>query len=86
MCLQELINKRYDIHLQLIEQMKLDTTMLAVKAENMAECATNIKGQGYSSFMAARDDFMKYLEEFRKNYTMICSPFENPFLNTSTRQ
>ena len=76
MGLQDLLNQRYSIHMQLVKQLREDTDLLATKAETMAECATNIKGQGYSSFMTARDDFIKYLNDFRENYSIVCSPFE----------
>lgn len=76
MCLQELMKKRYDIHNQLVLQVHKDTDELAQMAENMAECATNIKGQGYISFIQARDNFMKQLNKFRENYSSLCTPFE----------
>ena len=73
-CLQNLIKQRSDILNNMILQLDRDTADLAVKAENMAECATNIKGQGYCSFITAREEFLNALTQFKRDYTSLVKP------------
>ena len=54
---------------QLAEEVSKDTQNLKDLAENMAECATNIQGQGYASFIASRENFLSELEKFRRCWT-----------------
>ena len=52
-----------------VEKKRKDTQNLKDLAENMAECATNIQGQGYASFIASRENFLSELEKFRRCWT-----------------
>jgi len=57
------------INEQLTVQMKEDLMNLKIMADEMIECATNIKGQGYCSFMASRERFFSSLEEMVNEYS-----------------
>lgn len=73
MCLKELMQRRAELLNQLASQIYEDTTELILKAECMAECATNIKGQGYTAFISAREDFLHSVENFRKEIACLCN-------------
>ena len=57
------------------EQVNEDVQSIQNKAEHMAECATCIQGQGYNTFIVARNDFLNELEIFRSNYSTLVRPF-----------
>lgn len=59
MCLVHLVEARNNIQNQICSYLMQELTNLMVIGENMAECATNIQGQGYSAFILSRDTFLK---------------------------
>lgn len=83
MCLQELMIQRDSIYVQLLNQINDDSANLMVLADNMAECATNMQGQGYLTFIAARENFLREVSRLREEYSSLVTP---NLLYTSTRQ
>ena len=73
--LNHLIKQRSDILVQMQEQVNMDVQSIQDKAEHMAECATCIQGQGYNTFIVARNEFLAELENFRSNYSTLVRPF-----------
>jgi superoxide dismutase len=74
MCLQELMRQRDSIHAQLLTQINNDSAMLMVLADNMAECATNMQGQGYTAFITARETFLCEVARLREEYSRLVTP------------
>ena len=74
MCLTQLKKAQLKVNEGLIEHFKQDNADIKELAENMAECATNIHGQGYSAFVLARDSFLKKLDTMLSDYTKFMSP------------
>ena len=62
MLLKDLIQKRQSITCDIIQCIQDQVTGIKVSAEHMIECATNIKGQGYSTFMSSREEFLSKIE------------------------
>ena len=73
--LNQLIKQRSDILVRMQEQVNMDVQSIQDKAEHMVECATCIQGQGYNTFILARNDFLNELEIFRSNYSTLVRPF-----------
>lgn len=66
--------QRDDINSQMIDHLKKDTALLKTLADSMAECATNIHGHGYVTFVAARDEFLSQVDRIQKDYSYyVCS-------------
>ena len=66
MCIETLTKQHKELNRQLSEEIDRDTQRLKEMADDMAECATNIKGHGYSAFITAREQFNTELERFRR--------------------
>ena len=74
MGIESLKKQRDGINEQILAHMKQDASLLKVLADNMAECATNIQGQGYGSFVIARETFLSEVDRIQKDYSFyICS-------------
>ena len=69
MCIENLIKQHDELNRQLATEVSRDTQRLKEMAETMAECATNIQGQGYSAFITSRENFLTELERFRRCWT-----------------
>lgn len=65
MCLKQLIDQHDKLREQLLLQINRDASRLCDLADTMAECATNVQGQGYSAFINARKDFMDEIDKFK---------------------
>ena len=83
MYLQELLKHKDALHAQIVKQIETDSDSLKTLADNMAECASNMNGQGYNSFIASRESFLSDLNRVKSNYLNFVNP---SFLYTSTRQ
>lgn len=75
MAIRDLMQQRSEILTKMAQQVHSDVGELARKAEHMAECATDIRGQGYSCFIAAREEFFTTLDKFKLDYSDLCMPF-----------
>jgi Na+/phosphate symporter len=64
MSLQTLMQKRRDLNNDILNSLQQEVLEIKESAENMIECATNITGQGYPTFISARKDFLKKLDKF----------------------
>ena len=62
MILKNLVQQRHNINCDIIECLQDDIRNIKILAETMVECATNIKGQGYSTFISAREDFLSSID------------------------
>ena len=71
MTMQQLMADQKAFTQRLCEQMKKDHTTVKQLAEDMAECATNIRGQGYSAFMDARNRFLTQIEKMHDSYSEL---------------
>lgn len=63
MCLLELLKQRQVLQCSILKELDDEVVGIKVAAEYMVECATNIKGQGYSNFMSAREDFITKIDK-----------------------
>ena len=84
--IKELIQRQNEflneLHLQMCEDLKTIVSL----AENMTECATNIKGQGYQSFIKSREEFIGSVNSFERDYRMLlCSKLNDDVENLSNR-
>lgn len=74
MGIQELKNQRDNINNQILAYMKEDAVLLKTLADNMAECATNMQGQGLPAFVNARESFLSEVDRIQKDYSFyVCS-------------
>lgn len=64
---QELIDQKKNINCKILGCIENDIVALKIAAENMVECATNIKGQGYVSFIQSRETFMEIVEKLHES-------------------
>jgi hypothetical protein len=69
--LDKLLDVKQKLNNSILQCFKDDVKSIKIAAETMAECATNIKGHGYLSFINSRDEFFKKVdlleEEITKN-------------------
>lgn len=63
----ELIDQRKSINDKILGCLESDIVAVKIAAESMAECATDIKGQGYASFMQSREAFMDTVEKLHEH-------------------
>lgn len=66
MKLQELIQQRQDVQCSIYKCLDDEVTAIKLAAEEMIECATNIKGQGYSLFIRSRQDFLDKIDQLHQ--------------------
>lgn len=64
---KELIDQKKGIDCKILGCIESDIIALKIAAENMVECATNIKGQGYISFIQSREAFMETVEKLHES-------------------
>ena len=65
MSLKELLVKRETLQGEIVTCLEDELSDIKSAADNMVECATNMKGQGYSSFIASREEFLGKVEKLR---------------------
>jgi len=73
MTLTQLKHEQTKINECLIKQFREDNELIRTMAEHMAECATNIQGQGYTTFIYSRDIFLKKLDTMLLEYSNFLS-------------
>lgn len=61
-----LLQKLNTLNGELHDYVMLEFINIKICAENMAECATNMKGHGYAVFMAARNEFFAKIDALQK--------------------
>lgn len=71
MTVQQLMTDQKAFASRLCEQMEKDYETVKRLAEDMAECATNIQGQGYSAFIEARNRFLTQIEKMHDEYAEL---------------
>lgn len=72
---EQLRTQRDMITNQIIDRLYEDKVHLKIMADNMAEAATNIQGQGYGAFVNARETFLSEVDRLVEEYTVfICNP------------
>jgi len=67
MIVKELVDQKRSIDDRILGCIESDIVAVKVAAENMAECATDIKGQGYACFMQSRESFMETVEKLHEH-------------------
>lgn len=68
MGVSELKEKQLQLQKDMLKQIREDSLLVKRLADNMAECATNIHGQGYSAFLDARETFLSELDKLYEEY------------------
>jgi hypothetical protein len=66
MDLNQMLNARQQLNADIVNCLAEEVSQIRALADHMSECATNIKGQGYSTFVQARDDFMSKIDKFQE--------------------
>jgi hypothetical protein len=69
--LENLKTQRNDINAQFLKTMCNDSKNLKILADNMAEAATNIQGQGYGAFVNAREAFLTEVDRILEDYSLF---------------
>ena len=67
--INDLIEQKKKINEQIVKKMYEDTELLKRLADDMAEAATSIQGQGYSRFIETRNLFFNTINKMHKDYT-----------------
>lgn len=62
MKLQQMVQQRQDLNCDILSELKNAVVEIKMTAEDMIECATNIKGQGYSMFIRSRENFLDKID------------------------
>ena len=75
--------QRDDINRQFLTKMYKDNVHMKILADNMAEAATNIQGQGYAAFVNARETFLNEMDRISDEYSVFmcdesCTPKSYP--------
>ena len=71
MNITDLIDQKRFINDAILKQMADDTEELIDLADAMAEAATNVQGQGYTSFIQARDNFVSSIKAKNQQYSLL---------------
>ena len=71
MVLFDLVQARHNIQCNILQELNNEVIAIKVAAEDMIECATNIKGQGYSNFINSREVFLSKIDELH-NQIVSC--------------
>jgi hypothetical protein len=66
MQLNDLVQQRQELTCAILNCLQEQITSIKISAEEMVECATNIKGQGYSMFINARESFLDKIDSLQK--------------------
>lgn len=66
MDLETLVNERNIAYRKICEYVSEQIGLVMMSGEHMAECATNIKGQGYSQFISSREAFLDQARSLQK--------------------
>lgn len=69
MLLNELVQKRQDLSCDILKCLHEEVLSIKLSAEDMLECATNIKGQGYSMFIKSRETFLAKIDSLQDQIT-----------------
>ena len=67
--LSNLFEQKQILNLAILKSLLDEVVCIRLAAEDMVECATNIKGQGYTSFINSREEFLKKIDHFEKELT-----------------
>lgn len=70
---QNLIEQKFN------ERVREDNFYIRSLADNMAEAATNIQGQGYAAFVAAREQFLREMDRLCDEYSNYLYPSGRKF-------
>ena len=70
----QLTKQQQNIKNEMLLKLRSDTCMLKQLADEMAECATNIQGQGYVVILQSREKFLSELDRLSVEYTMLIDP------------
>lgn len=73
MSLYQLMNKRLITQQEICTYLQDSLYRIKILADNMAECATDIKGQGYTSFVSARSEFIDLVDRLHDELTDVCA-------------
>lgn len=69
MLLLDLVKQRQDLQCSILKELNNEVLTIKLAADYMVECATNIKGQGYSSFINAREEFLSRIDALQQQIT-----------------
>jgi hypothetical protein len=69
--LENLRNQRNEIDAEFLKTMCTDSKNIKILADNMAEAATNIQGQGYITFVTAREAFLSEMDRVLEDYSLF---------------
>lgn len=67
--ISELKQQRDNINNSLLKKLLEDKILIRTLADNMAEAATNIQGQGYSVFLNSREIFLSEIDRMSSEYS-----------------
>lgn len=71
--LEQLRREKDEIENAVLKKLREDNTQIKIMADNMAEAATNIQGQGYGNFVNARQTFLSEVDRISKEYAyFVC--------------
>ena len=70
----DLKRQRDEITNHFLAKLREDKVLIRTLADNMAEAATYIQGQGYTNFLNARENFLNEIERISNEYSLfVCS-------------
>lgn len=72
----ELIKQKKEINEKIVIRMKEDTEVLKKLADDMAEAATTLHGQGYMRFIDARTIFLNEMDRIYAEYATLVSSLQ----------
>lgn len=61
----ELVEKKHALNSEIMNHLIDQVFNIKEAAEYMSECATDMRGQGYSVFLQARENFLQKINEFQ---------------------
>ena len=67
--LSNLFEQKQILNRAILKSLQDEVVSIRLAAENMAECATNIKGQGYLSFINSREEFLNKVDHLQQELT-----------------
>lgn len=68
----DLLKQKNVLNRDIMKCLDEELSNLKQSADNMAECATNMRGQGYQTFIQSREDFIEKVKNLQKQFDDCC--------------
>jgi hypothetical protein len=71
--MKSLIRQKEEIDKNILMYLEEEVLNIKLSAEDMVECATNMRGQGYTTFLVSRERFIKNVDKLSSEIKNVIS-------------